>query len=210
MEFAGPRCYPRFVDDIKITAEPSVNGASCKFVVDRPLDAGGAAYFPSKEKAALSPLAARIFAAVETTKSVLIAGPAVTVSAGPFDDWRPAAKAVAMAIRDQLRSGSPAIDPKFRESAAGREAEIRQRVQEVLESKVNPAIASHGGQISLIDVKGSTVYIQMSGGCQGCASSTATLKLGVENSIREAVPDVGEILDVTDHASGRNPYYAAH
>ena len=209
MEFISRGCYSEVVDDIKITAEPALNGGSCKFVIDRPLYAEGAAYFNSKEAAAPSPLAKKIFD-LPNVKSVLIAGNSVTVTAGPFDDWRPPAKSVALAIRDQVRSGQPAVDPKYREQTAGKEADIRRRVQEILDAKINPAIASHGGVISLIDVKANTVYLQMSGGCQGCASSTATLRLGVEAAIRDAVPEVGEILDTTDHAAGRNPYYAAH
>jgi Fe-S cluster biogenesis protein NfuA len=197
------------VEDIKITAEPALNGASCKFVVDRPIYAEGAAYFNTKEAAAGSPLAKRIFELLPA-KSVLISGGSVTVTAGPLDDWRPAAKNVALAIRDQLHSGRPAVDPKLQEQTAGKEADIRRRVEEVLETKINPAIAAHGGTISILDVKGNTVYLEMSGGCQGCASSTATLRLGVDSAIRDAVPEVGEILDTTDHAAGRNPYYAPH
>ena len=70
-------------------------------------------------------------------------------------------------------------------------------------------VAGLGGHISLIDVKGSTVYIKMGGGCQGCGQADVTLKAGVERSLRAAVPGIGEILDSTDHAAGRNPYYAA-
>ena len=111
------------MDDIKITAEPALNGGSCKFVIDRPVYADGAAYFNSKEKAAGSALAKRLFG-IAGVKNVLIAGNAVTVTAGPFDDWRPAAKSVAVAIRDQIRSGLPAVDPNVKEEAAGREADI--------------------------------------------------------------------------------------
>ena len=87
--------------------------------------------------------------------------------------------------------------------------QIRHVVQQVLDTQINPMVAQHGGVIHLLDVKDNTVFIEMGGGCQGCAMSKATLKNGVERLIREFVPEVGDILDVTDHASGRNPYYAA-
>ena len=87
--------------------------------------------------------------------------------------------------------------------------DIRARVEEVLQTQVNPYVASHGGVIRLIDVRDNTVFLQMGGGCQGCGMATATLKQGVEVAIRAAVPEVGDILDTTDHAAGRNPYYAA-
>jgi Fe/S biogenesis protein NfuA len=83
---------------------------------------------------------------------------------------------------------------------------IADRVRNILETQVNPAIAAHGGMISLVDVDNTDVYVEMSGGCQGCALSRMTLKQGVERMLREAVPELTAVHDVTDHASGDNPY----
>ena len=83
---------------------------------------------------------------------------------------------------------------------------IADRVRNILETQVNPAIAAHGGMISLVDVDDTDVYVEMSGGCQGCALSRMTLKQGVERMLREAVPELTAVHDVTDHASGDNPY----
>jgi Fe/S biogenesis protein NfuA len=83
---------------------------------------------------------------------------------------------------------------------------IADRVRSILETQVNPAIAAHGGMISLVDVDQTDVYVEMSGGCQGCALSRMTLKQGVERMLREAVPELTAVHDVTDHASGDNPY----
>ena len=76
-----------------------------------------------------------------------------------------------------------------------------------LDDEVNPAVAGHGGHISLIDVKDDTAYIRLEGGCQGCGMADVTLKHGVEQAIRKAVPSIAAVLDVTDHAGGDNPYY---
>ena len=95
--------------------------------------------------------------------------------------------------------------PDARRSGEQGDRELNQ--QEVLDADINPMVASHGGVIKLIDVKDNQVFIQMGGGCQGCGQADVTLKFGIENAIRAAVPGVGDILDVTDHASGRNPYY---
>jgi Fe/S biogenesis protein NfuA len=84
--------------------------------------------------------------------------------------------------------------------------EIADRVRNVLDTQVNPAIAAHGGMISLVDVEETDVYVEMSGGCQGCALSRMTLRQGVERMLREAVPELTAVHDVTDHASGDNPY----
>jgi Fe/S biogenesis protein NfuA len=84
---------------------------------------------------------------------------------------------------------------------------IAKAVQEVIDHKVNPEVASHGGFIALLDVKDGTAYIAMGGGCQGCGMANVTLKQGVEVTIKEAVPQIKQVLDTTDHAGGKNPYY---
>ncbi len=91
----------------------------------------------------------------------------------------------------------------------GVDGSVVERVQQILDEKINPGVAAHGGRISLIDVKDKTVYVQLEGGCQGCGQADVTLKQGIEVAIKEAVPEIEEILDVTDHANGRNPYYKA-
>jgi Fe-S cluster biogenesis protein NfuA len=80
-------------------------------------------------------------------------------------------------------------------------------VREVLEERINPAVAGHGGHVALVDVQEDTVYIRLEGGCQGCGMADVTLKHGIEVEIRRAVPAIAQVLDVTDHAGGTNPYY---
>ena len=86
--------------------------------------------------------------------------------------------------------------------------DLAAKVQELIDSTINPAVAGHGGFVQLMEVKDNKVYIQMGGGCQGCGAADMTLKMGIERLIRENVPQVREILDTTDHALGHNPYYA--
>jgi Fe/S biogenesis protein NfuA len=82
------------------------------------------------------------------------------------------------------------------------------QIFEVIEQQINPGIASHGGRATLIDVREDVVYVELGGGCQGCSMAAVTLKQGVERMIREVVPEIREIVDVTDHAGGSNPYFA--
>lgn len=82
-----------------------------------------------------------------------------------------------------------------------------QAVQEVLDTKINPGVAGHGGFVSLLEVKDDTAYISLGGGCQGCGMADVTLKQGIEVMIKEAVPTIHHIVDTTDHAGGTNPYY---
>lgn len=91
--------------------------------------------------------------------------------------------------------------------AAAPNGELADRVRQVLDTEVNPAVASHGGAINLVDVQGTEVFIEMAGGCQGCAMSRMTLRQGVERMVSQAVPEVTAIHDVTDHLSGENPYF---
>lgn len=84
---------------------------------------------------------------------------------------------------------------------------VAARVQEILDRQVNPGIASHGGYVDLLDVRDGTAYIEMGGGCQGCAQVDVTLRHGVEVAVRAAVPEIVAIVDTTDHAAGTNPYF---
>jgi Fe/S biogenesis protein NfuA len=88
------------------------------------------------------------------------------------------------------------------------EGPLADRVTQILEAQVNPAIAAHGGRIELVDVKDTEVFMEMTGGCQGCAMSRMTLRQGVERQLREAIPEITAIHDVTDHTAGENPYFA--
>ena len=87
------------------------------------------------------------------------------------------------------------------------QGELATKVKEVLDAQVNPAVSAHGGAIELVDVRGTEIFIEMAGGCQGCALSRMTLKQGVERMVRQAVPEVTAVHDVTDHTSGDNPFY---
>jgi Fe/S biogenesis protein NfuA len=104
------------------------------------------------------------------------------------------------------RPASPQITEPRPENLTG---PVAQRVQQVLEQQINPSIASHGGQATLVAVEDHTAYLRLGGGCVGCGMATVTLSQGIEVAIREAVPEIEHVIDVTDHASGTNPYYEA-
>jgi Fe/S biogenesis protein NfuA len=80
-------------------------------------------------------------------------------------------------------------------------------IQRLLDTQINPAVASHGGYVTLLDVKDDIAYIALGGGCQGCGMADVTLKQGIEVAIKEEVPEIRQVVDTTDHASGSNPYY---
>ncbi|HUY63199.1 MAG TPA: NifU family protein [Acidimicrobiales bacterium] len=88
-------------------------------------------------------------------------------------------------------------------------SDLAQRILAVLEEQVNPSIASHGGRADLVAVEDGTAYLRLSGGCQGCGLAKVTLSQGIEVALRDSVPELVSVVDVTDHASGDNPYFEA-
>ena len=84
-----------------------------------------------------------------------------------------------------------------------------QKIQELIDERINPGVAAHGGQIELLNVEDEAIYIHMGGGCQGCGMANVTLKHGIEAMIQEVFPEIKQVIDTTDHASGTNPYYSA-
>lgn len=89
------------------------------------------------------------------------------------------------------------------------EGPVADRVQRVIEERVNPGVATHGGSVKLVDIRDDIVYVSLGGGCQGCGMASVTLTQGIKEMIKEAAPEIVDVKDVTDHASGANPYYAS-
>jgi Fe/S biogenesis protein NfuA len=85
---------------------------------------------------------------------------------------------------------------------------IYEVVDRLFRDEINPMVARHGGKVELLDVQDATVVVRMMGGCQGCGMATVTLRQGIETALRQAVPGVRGIKDITDHSAGKNPYYA--
>jgi Fe-S cluster biogenesis protein NfuA len=166
------------------------------------------ARFSDKEKAQGSPLAARLFA-IEGVSRVDIMENSITVTKNIAGDWRAIGPAIGKTIREHIQSGESAVSAETLRSLP-EEDKLRARVQQILEYQINPAVAGHGGVITLLDVQGKDIFIKMGGGCQGCSSADATLRGGIEQALREQIPEIEQILDVTDHAEGKNPYYSAH
>ncbi len=190
--------------EIKITGEPSAGGEHCRFLADRPLLPGDSVFFADAAAATLSPLAGELLE-VSGIESVLIAENVVTLKAAHSVDW--AAMGVGNIIRKHIRSGAPVVAPEYFETLPS-EGDLKWAIGDLFDREINPAVAQHGGYVELIDVKKNNVFIRMGGGCQGCGAADVTLKQGIEKAIRSLIPRVGEILDTTDHAAGRNPYYS--
>lgn len=111
-----------------------------------------------------------------------------------------------LAMNNPNAPASPAMGAGPRGDLTG---PLADQVQIVLREQVNPAIASHGGMAELVSVDGSTAYLRLGGGCQGCGMAQVTLKQGIERILLESIPELTGVVDVTDHASGTDPFYQA-
>ncbi len=197
---------------VSIRAEASlVDPDTCQFIVSRPLHPGGPFFFGNKERAAGSPLGERLFA-LPGVANVLIAENVMTLCKEPTASWSGLKAAIGTAIRTQLLSGVPAILEMYVHTGTqGRsDAELNTAIQALLDKEVNRSIANHGGKISIVEVRQRKLFITMSGGCQGCASSQATLRQGFEVMVTRVAPEIQEIVDTTDHAAGKQPFYPRH
>ena len=193
--------------EIRITAEP-VDQDRCKFVVDRQLFAG-LRRFASLEEAAGSPLAEALLAIPGITE-LIVSGDLVTVVKDAPAPWQVLGKSVGAAIRQALSADAPAVAERASTGAARlSDDELYERVNDLFEQQVNPMVARHGGRVELIDVQDAVVLLRMGGGCQGCGMASVTLRQGIEGILHQSLPEVQGIVDITDHTSGANPYFAS-
>ncbi len=178
------------------------------FLLDAPIQhEAGIARFDGPDVDA--PLAAALFA-VPGVRHLEVSGPAIHVRKTAQTDWDAIKPAIAVAIRAVLGSTQAPLGDKARTEVTDddTDARILTDVRALLDDRINPSIASHGGQIIAERVTDGTVYLRMSGGCQGCAASQLTLRGGVERMLRSALPNLRAIVDVTDHETGSTPFYS--
>jgi Fe-S cluster biogenesis protein NfuA len=190
---------------IKIRGQPTTSAQVCKFVVGgRPIiKLGDAAYF-RKGMEGNSILPRELFKLGYLTK-IGIEGDTLVLTSDMRDiSWPERGAEIGKIIRGWLASGAP---PIVIEAIEEQNDEVFLEVAALIEEHVNPSIASHGGIVTLKRVVGDKAYVIMGGGCQGCAASSITLKKGVESMIKAKIDEINEIVDITNHDAGINPYY---
>ena len=133
---------------------------------------------------------------------IVIDGDSIEALAGATLDFT----AAGMVMQNPNKPAPKVAAPR---PAADLSGAVAQAVMQVLEEQINPAIASHGGRAELVAVEDSIAYLRLSGGCQGCGMASVTLHQGIEVAIRDNIPEIQQVVDVTDHASGDNPYFEA-
>jgi Fe-S cluster biogenesis protein NfuA len=181
---------------INIQLEWTPNPSTIKYVVDRQLLASGAANFTSPEAAkGKSPLAEKLMEVVGVT-GVMIGTNFVTISKGDAGDWDELNDSVMKVLDEHLSAGRPVITAELRSASNQGETEIERKIRQILEDEIRPAVMNDGGDITLDHFEDGIVYMNMRGSCSGCPSSVLTLKMGIENRLREEIPEVNEVVPV--------------
>ena len=182
-----------------IQTESTPNPATLKFLPGETVMEQGTADFPDLDSANSSPLAERLFALNGVT-GVFLGNDFVTVTKQDSIDWEHIKPSILGAIMDHFQSGAPVIEGEQTGSVhaehLGEDTEIVGQIKELLDSRVRPAVAQDGGDITFHGFEGGIVYLQMQGACAGCPSSTMTLKMGIENLLRHYIPEVTEVRPV--------------
>jgi Fe-S cluster biogenesis protein NfuA len=181
-----------------IQTESTPNPATLKFLPGQDILEVGTADFPSAEAAQASPLARRIFA-VEGVTGVFLGIDFITVTKAEPVEWAHIKPAILGAILEHVQSGESAIEGRATSGHAahdGPDAAIVTQIKELLDTRVRPAVAQDGGDITFHGFERGVVYLHMQGACAGCPSSTLTLKMGIENLLRHYIPEVTEVRPV--------------
>jgi Fe-S cluster biogenesis protein NfuA len=183
--------------DVYVSLEFTPNPNTLKYSVNRELLATGAANFVDKAKAELrSPLASRLFD-VPGISGVMIGRNFVTVTKTEAGDWDVVHKSSSTIIEEHLKAGLPVLtDAPAEDAHKGGSTEIENKIRTILDQEIRPAVAMDGGDITFEKFEDGVVYLYMQGSCAGCPSSTATLKMGIETRLREAIPEVQEVVAV--------------
>src|SRR5690606_30864181 len=182
-----------------IQTESTPNPATMKFLPGQAVLQTGTADFPSEAAAVTSPLAHRIFA-TGGIAGVFLGSDFVTVTKLDEVDWAHIKPAILGAIMEHYQSGAPAVEGEAGsvDHAAhdGPDRDIVIQIKELLDTRVRPAVAQDGGDITFHGFDRGVVYLHMQGACAGCPSSTMTLKMGIENLLRHYIPEVTEVRPV--------------
>jgi Fe-S cluster biogenesis protein NfuA len=178
-----------------IQTEQTPNPSTLKFLPGRVVMEKGTVDFAAVDTAQSSPLARRLFA-VEGVERVFLGADFITVTKSGDRDWQVLKPSILGGIMEHYTSGEPAVAAAGDADAAqpaAEDDEVVAQIKELLETRVRPAVAQDGGDIVFQDFRDGVVYLHMQGSCSGCPSSTATLKMGIENLLKHYVPEVVEV-----------------
>ncbi|WP_372366277.1 NifU family protein [Candidatus Uabimicrobium sp. HlEnr_7] len=192
-------------EKIAITCHPQMDPQICMFEVAYNIYTGQKYNFKTPEQAQGSPLIERLFS-ISGIDQVYVENNSLYVTKNTMDPWPQFAKKIGTEIRDCIANEKVLISTDLQAELP--QGDLATRVQEVLDQHINPGLAMHGGSANLLEVKNNDVYVELSGGCQGCSMAMATLKNGIESTLKREIPTINAVYDQTDHTQGSNPYFS--
>lgn len=179
-----------------IQTEATPNPATLKFLPGREVMASDTANFPDRDSAARSPLAERLFQ-IEGVTGVFLGSDFITVTKAEDKEWYLLKPAMLGVIMEHFTAGRPVVldspDEDLETPDHGEDSEVVAQIRELIDTRVRPAVAQDGGDIVFRGYEDGIVFLHMQGACSGCPSSTATLKMGIENMLRHYIPEVVEV-----------------
>jgi Fe-S cluster biogenesis protein NfuA len=175
-----------------IQTEATPNPATLKFLPGKSVLASGTANFATAEAAARSPFARRLFE-IDGVTGVFLATDFITVTKDDDEDWSELKPLILGVIMEGLATGVPMLEGVEAAADTGEDSEIVLQIKDLLDTRIRPAVAQDGGDIVFDAFEDGVVYLHMQGSCAGCPSSTATLKMGIENMLKHYIPEVREV-----------------
>lgn len=193
-------------ENIQITREVDRrNPHLCRFTSALTLYVGTKT-FNTRDEAQVLPLAATLMclAAVE---SIQLIGHLLVVTKNEDGEWHELGNEIESVLTSYLVSSEALSSDDVQEQMMLIGRSTREKVQYLIDAQINPGVAEHGGSVQVVDVRDGGVYVKLQGGCQGCGAADFTLKQGIETIVKRAVPEIQQVIDVTNHSAGVNPYY---
>ena len=183
--------------EVYVSLEFTPNPNTLKYSVNRQLLERGAVNFVKKDDAeSRSPLAAKLFA-IPGISAVMLGKNFVTVTKTEEGDWDLVHKSSSSVIETHLSKNEPVLtDAELQPEHKGGQTEIENKIREILDTEIRPAVAMDGGDITFEKYEDGVVYLYLQGACSGCPSSTATLKVGIETRLRDAIPEIQEVVSI--------------
>jgi Fe-S cluster biogenesis protein NfuA len=193
-------------DDIQILSDiDSRNPQICRFTTVRTLYVGTQTVDNADDAKGL-PLAEKLICLRGVEKIQLI-GHLLVVTKTADREWDDLSREIESILTSYLISSEALTNDDVAEKMMLMGRSTKEKVQYLIDKQINPGVAEHGGSVGVVDVKGNVLYLRLYGGCQGCGAADFTLKQGIEAIVKRAVPEIGQIVDLTNHNAGIHPYY---
>ena len=193
-------------DNIQVTSEVDQRNSNvCRFTSTRTLYVG-TRNVHGKDDAKGLPLAERLMCLSGLEKIQLI-GHLLVVTKTADRVWEDLSKEIGSILTSYLISSQALTPDDVEEKMMLMGRSTKEKVQYLIDMQINPGVAEHGGSVGVVAVKDNILYLRLYGGCQGCGAADFTLKQGIETIVKRSVPEIDQIIDLTNHGAGMNPYY---